>query len=126
MLVQNAEGQLVPSERIANFAALTGEANYIRNSVKAVVDAYDGTVELFITDDEDPLIQAWDRAFPGVLTAGDEVPENIREHFRSPEDMFRVQSSILERYHIRGADGFYNAADLWELPGGPRVRRQQL
>ena len=119
VLVQNAEGQLVPSERIANFAALTGEANYIRNSVKAVVDAYDGTVELFITDDEDPLIQAWDRAFPGVLTAGDEVPENIREHFRSPEDMFRVQSSILERYHIRGADGFYNAADLWELPEDP-------
>lgn len=116
VLIQQPDGSLVPQERVVNLQSLSGEANYIRNSVKAVVDAYDGTVELYITAPEDPLIQAWDRAFPGTLIPGDEVPEDIRAHFRHPEDMFRVQAAMLERYHIPTADGFYNASDEWELP----------
>jgi uncharacterized membrane protein (UPF0182 family) len=116
VFVQNADGSVGQQEQVISVPALTGQANYIRNSVKAVVDAYDGTVELYVTDPEDPIIQAWDRAFPGVLTPGSEVPEEVREHYRAPEDMFRVQASILERYHIPTADGFYNASDLWELP----------
>jgi uncharacterized membrane protein (UPF0182 family) len=116
VLVQAADGAIVEDEQIIDLRALEGQANYIRNSVKAVVDAYDGTVELYITDPDDPLIQAWDRAFPGVLTPGEEVPEEIRAHFRYPEDMFRVQARLLQRYHIPDATGFYNASDRWELP----------
>ncbi|MGI9017298.1 MAG: UPF0182 family membrane protein [Euzebya sp.] len=116
ILAQQTDGSFQPDEQIVNIRALTGQANYIRNSVKVVVDAYDGNVELFITDPDDPIIQAWDRAFPGVLTPGDQVPDGIREHFRYPEDMFRVQALLMRRYHIQGADGFYNASDRWELP----------
>jgi uncharacterized protein len=115
-LVQAVDGSLVEQEEILDLIALQGQANYIRNSVKAVVDAYDGTVELYVTDPDDPLIQAWDRAFPGVLTPADQVPEEVAAHFRAPEDMFRVQARMLQRYHIPDATGFYTASDRWELP----------
>ncbi len=116
VMVQAADGSIVADDQIVNLRALTGQANYIRNSVKAVVDAYDGTVDFYITDPDDPIIQAWNRAFPGVLQSGDDVPPEIREHFRYPEDMFRVQAQLLQRYHIPDATAFYNASDEWELP----------
>ncbi|WP_370323885.1 UPF0182 family protein [Euzebya sp.] len=115
VLVQTPEG-VQTQEQVVGIPALEGEANYIRNSVKAVVDAYDGTVDLYITDPDDPIIQAWQRAFPNVFVDADEVPDDIRAHFRYPEDLFRVQSRVLLRYHIPNADGFYNNSDLWELP----------
>lgn len=116
VFVQQADGSVTTEEQIVGIPGLTGQANYIRNSVKAVVDAYDGTVELYVNDPDDPLIQAWDRAFPGVLTPMEEIDPAIKQHFRYPEDMFRVQSELLQRYHIPDADGFYNASDEWELP----------
>lgn len=113
---QNADGSISATEVLTDLPGLEVQGNYIRNSVKAVVDAYDGTVELYINDPEDPLIQAWDRAFPGVLTPMEEIDPQIRAHFRYPEDMFKVQAEQLLRYHIPSADSFYNASDQWELP----------
>jgi uncharacterized protein len=95
---------------------LEGRANYIRNSVKAVVDAYDGTIELFIVDDEDPVIQAWANVFPDSFTSTDEASENLQAHFRYPEDMFRVQAELFRTYHIQDPDEFYTKEDAWDIP----------
>jgi uncharacterized membrane protein (UPF0182 family) len=91
------------------------EFNYIRNSVKATVDAYDGAVKLYRWDDQDPLILAYERLFPGLLTPAAEMPADIRRHTRSPELLFRVQAEIYRTYHMRVPESFYNRADLWDL-----------
>ncbi|MDP8954160.1 MAG: UPF0182 family protein [Actinomycetota bacterium] len=93
--------------------------NYIRNSVKAVIDAYDGTVTFYVVDDSDPLITAYQQAFPDLFTAGREVPDEIRAHFRYPEDMFRTQTNMWGRYHIENPDDFYNNNDGWNVAQDP-------
>ena len=76
--------------------------NYVRNSVKAVVDAYDGTVTLYVVDEKDPLIKAYQQAFPELFTApGDDGPRAPRAHFRYPEDLFTVQTQMWGKYHVR-------------------------
>lgn len=92
--------------------------NYARNSVKAVVDAYDGTVDLYIVDDEDPLIRAYEQAFP-ELFRDEEPSDELRAHFRYPEDLFRLQTTMWGRYHIETPDDFYNFADAWEVARDP-------
>lgn len=103
-------------EQIVTRAGLPGNANYIRNSVKAVVDAYDGSVELYVTDDEDPILQAWQQVFPDSFTPMSEASDELLAHFRYPEDMFRVQAAVYETYHIPSARAFYNKEDAWQLP----------
>ena len=93
--------------------------NYVRNSVKAVVDAYDGSVTLYVVDDTDPLIRAYREAFPSLFVDGDEVPDDLRAHFRYPEDLFRVQTSMWGKYHINDPDDFYNGADAWDVALSP-------
>ena len=93
----------------------TGEFNYIRNSVKATVDAYDGAVKLYRFDDQDPLILAYEHLFPGLLTPASEMPSDLRRHARFPELLFRVQAELYRTYHMRVPDSFYNRADLWDL-----------
>jgi uncharacterized protein len=95
--------------------ALEGDANYVRNSVKVVVDAYDGTMKFYVIDDEDPLIQAWRKAFPALFTE-EEVPEAIREHFRYPEGLFKIQSEAYLTYHMDDPEAFYAKEDEWEIP----------
>ena len=91
-------------------AASTGAFNYVRNSVKAVVDAYDGTVTLYVVDDEDPIIQAYRKAFPELFTdRRRDARRSCEEHFRYPEDLFRVQTNMWGRYHVDDPDDFYNA-----------------
>jgi uncharacterized membrane protein (UPF0182 family) len=114
--VPQPNGQVTTVEQLSLEPGLTGRANYIRNSVKAVVDAYDGTVTLYVTDPEDPLIQAWRSAFPGVLRPVGEASEELRAHFRYPEDMFMVQSAMLASYHIQEAAPFFTREDLWSIP----------
>jgi uncharacterized membrane protein (UPF0182 family) len=113
---QTESGELVVQERTVERAGIEGRANYIRNSVKAVVDAYDGTVELYVVDDEDPLIQAWQQVFPESFTAGSEASDDLQAHFRYPEDMFRVQAEQYRLYHIPEADEFYTREDAWDIP----------
>lgn len=93
--------------------------NYARNSVKAVVDAYDGTVQLYVVDDEDPIIRAYQKAFPDLFTDGDKAPEELRDHFRYPEDLFRVQTQMWTKYHVADPDTFYNGSDAWSIPAEP-------
>ena len=92
--------------------------NYVRNSVKAVVDAYDGTVTFYVIDDE-PIIEAYRDAFPDLFTDGDEMPEELREHLRYPEDMFRVQSNLWAQYHLETSREFFNVSDRWQVAQDP-------
>lgn len=99
--------------------ALTGQVNYIRNSVKATVDAYDGSVDLYAWDDEDPILQAWQNVFPTSLQSYEEMSADLMDHVRYPEDMFRIQRSLLTEYHVDEPGTFYEGNDAWSIPSDP-------
>ncbi|MFA6451110.1 MAG: UPF0182 family protein [bacterium] len=88
--------------------------NYIRNSVKTVIDAYDGKVTFYLFDEKDPIISAYNKIFPGLFTPKEEMPESLRAHIRYPVDMFKVQAKVLMAYHMTDPNVFYNKEDLWE------------
>ncbi len=100
--------------------------NYIRNSVKIVVDAYEGTVDYFIIDEEDPVLDVYDSIFPGVFKSMDELPEGIESQFRYPQDLFEVQIEKFSRYHMVAPQVFYNQEDLWTRPNEKYGGRQML
>jgi uncharacterized membrane protein (UPF0182 family) len=87
--------------------------NYVRNSVKAVVDAFDGTVDFYVFAPDDPLIQAWQKALPGVFRTKQEMPASLRAHVRYPQDFLLVQGLVYAKYHMRDPAVFYNQEDLW-------------
>ena len=91
--------------------------NYIRNSVKVTVDAYDGTTTLYAYDPDDPLLAAWSDVYPGLLTSADQMPEGITGHLRYPADLFSLQAEVYKTYHMRDPKVFYNKEDQWALPG---------
>ncbi|MEV8337456.1 UPF0182 family protein [Leucobacter sp. NPDC077196] len=93
--------------------------NYIRNSVKATVDAYDGSVSLYAWDTEDPLLKSWSKIFPDTLKDVSEMSGDLLSHVRYPSDMFKVQRSMLGEYHVTNADAFYSAEDKWRTPDDP-------
>ena len=90
--------------------------NYIRNSVKATVDAFDGTVSYYVADPEDPLIRTYARAFPALFKPIDQMPKDLQIHVRYPEDLFTVQARMYATYHMQDPQVFYNKEDLWVLP----------
>jgi uncharacterized membrane protein (UPF0182 family) len=98
--------------------------NYIRNSVKATVDAYDGTVTYYIADPTDPLIQAYAKAFPGLLRPLSEMPQDLQAHIRYPEDLLSVQARMFTIYHMQDPQVFYNKEDLWVIPRLPQDGRE--
>lgn len=106
-----------------NSAAVTGQRNqninYIRNSVKATVDAYDGTVVLYQWDEKDPVLKTWMKAFPNSVTPKSEMSAQLLEHIRYPEDLFRVQRDVLSSYHVKNAAAFYSGQDFWRVPRDP-------
>lgn len=93
--------------------------NYIRNSVKATVDAYDGSVTLYAWDTEDPIIKTWSNIFPNDLKPISEISSELMSHLRYPEDLFLAQRSQLARYHVEDATAFYSTADFWRNPSDP-------
>ena len=93
--------------------------NYIRNSVKATVDAYDGTVSLYQWDEKDPVLATWSKAFPGTIQPKSKISKSLLDHIRYPEDMFRVQREILSSYHVQTAAAFYGGQDFWRVPRDP-------
>jgi len=107
----------------ANSTSITAQGNqsvnYIRNSVKATVDAYDGTVSLYQWDENDPVLKAWSKAFPKSIKPKSEISEQLMEHIRYPEDMFRIQRDILSAYHVQTAAAFYGGQDFWRVPRDP-------
>ncbi|MGE5528432.1 MAG: UPF0182 family protein [Patescibacteria group bacterium] len=90
--------------------------NYVRNSVKAVVDAYDGTATFYVVDREDPIIRVWQRVFPRLFTPGDRMPQSIRDHLRYPERLFTIQRDMLLLYHMRDTKTFFQKEDAWAVP----------
>lgn len=95
--------------------------NYIRNSVKATVDAYDGSVTLYAWDDQDPLLKAWQKVFPTSLKPYSEMSGAVMSHVRYPEDLFKVQRELLGRYHVTDPSSFYKTNDAWSVPADPTV-----
>ena len=93
-----------------------GSGNYIRNSVKMVIDAYNGSVDLYVADPADPLVQVYQKIFPGVFRPLSDMPPDLRKHLRYPEDIFRIQTYIYSIYHMTHPQIFYNKEDLWEIP----------
>lgn len=100
-------------------AQIDAQVSYIRNSVKATVDAYDGTVTLYQVDDTDPVLKAWMGVFPDLITPGSEVSDDLRAHFRYPQDLFEVQRSLLTKYHLESPTDLINNANLWRVPDDP-------
>lgn len=98
---------------------LIDPVNYIRNSVKATVDAYDGSVNLYAWDAEDPLLKAWGNVFPGTLKPVDEMSGDLLSHVRYPGDLFRAQREVLSKYHVTDAGAFYSSEDAWRTPNDP-------
>lgn len=93
--------------------------NYIRNSVKVVVDAYNGTVDFYLMDSADPIAATYQRIFPGLFKPFAAMPPDLQTHIRYPEDLFRIQAEIYQVYHMEAADVFYNREDLWQFPREP-------
>jgi len=98
------------------YSQSTSGINYIRNSVKVVIDAYNGTPTFFLSEDEDPIIQTYVNIFPDLFTPIDEMSEDLRSHTRYPVDMFNVQSEIFATYHMDDPQVFYNREDQWVFP----------
>ena len=107
----------------ANSTSITAQGNktvnYMRNSIKATVDAYDGTVTLYQWDEKDPVLATWSKAFPGTVKAKKEISAQLLDHIRYPEDLFRVQREILSAYHVKTAGAFYGGQDFWRVPRDP-------
>jgi uncharacterized membrane protein (UPF0182 family) len=95
--------------------ALDSPFNYVRNSVKGVVDAYDGTVTLYAWDEDDPLLRAWRKVFPGLVRDKSEIAPALEAHFRYPEEMFAAQTRQFAEYHVTDAGDFYNASQSWQV-----------
>ncbi|GLB62580.1 UPF0182 protein Cgl0786/cg0896 [Dietzia sp. NCCP-2495] len=106
-----AGGRVLPDE----------EVSYIRNSVKATVDAYDGTVNLYEFDETDPVLQTWSKALPDIVQPKSEIPEELQEHFRYPEDLFKVQRELLAKYQVNDPGQFFTNDAFWSVPSDPTV-----
>ncbi|WEV73004.1 UPF0182 family protein [Bifidobacterium sp. ESL0790] len=94
-------------------------ANYIRNSVKATVDAYDGSVDLYVWDQQDPVIKAWQKIFPGQYHPLSQISGQLMSHLRYPESLFKVQRQLLAKYHVTSAGQFFSGEDFWQTPVDP-------
>ncbi|BAL92544.1 putative integral membrane protein [Actinoplanes missouriensis 431] len=103
-----------------SFALARDDVNYMRNSVKATVDAYDGTVTLYEFDEKDPVLKAWNKAFGGdLIVPKAEIPADLSSHFRYPADLFKVQRNLLTKFHVTDPQTFFSGNDFWEVPNAP-------
>jgi len=109
----------VTSTRTAVRAVQGGQVNYVRNSVKATVDAYDGSVTLYQWDEQDPILKAWMSIFPGTVKPLSDIKGSLMEHLRYPEDLFKVQRQLLQKYHDSDANSFYGGQNFWQVPEDP-------
>src|SRR5262249_33119119 len=93
-----------------------GTLNYIRNSVKVVVDSYNGSVDFYLMDTSDPIAATYQRIFPGLFKPLSAMPVELQQHIRYPEDLFRIQAQMYRAYHMDSPEVFYNREDLWQFP----------
>ncbi len=109
----------------ATDGAIQGGANYMTNSVKVTVDAYDGTMKYYIVDEDDPIVQAWAAAFPDLFTPLSEAPADLVAHFRYPEGLFQVQATQFATYHVTDTTVFFQKQDVWQIPIDPTISANQ-
>ena len=107
------------TEVALNRLAPDKQVSYIRNSVKATVDAYDGTVTLYAQDEQDPVLQAWMKVFPGTVKPKSDISPELQQHLRYPEDLFKVQRALLAKYHVDDPVTFFSTSDFWDVPLDP-------
>ena len=111
--------QRAATDQLSESSELRHRFNYVRNSVKATVDAYDGTVTFYVMDTDDPIIDAYRKAFPELFTDFEDMPAELRSHLRYPEDLFRVQTAAWGQYHLSDAQEWFAASDAWEIAADP-------
>ncbi|MFD8547563.1 UPF0182 family protein [Streptomyces sp. NPDC059649] len=102
--------------------AQQNQVNYIRNSVKATVDAYDGSVKLYQWDEKDPVLKTWMKAFPGTVEKKSAISPSLKEHLRYPQDLFKVQRQLLTTYHVTDPGTFYTGSERWQIPSDPTTK----
>ena len=107
------------NEVAVNRLAPDKQVSYIRNSVKATVDAYDGTVTLYAQDEKDPVLQAWMKVFPGTVKPKSAISPDLAAHLRYPQDLFKVQRMLLAKYHVNDPVTFFSTSDFWDVPLDP-------
>jgi uncharacterized membrane protein (UPF0182 family) len=99
------------------YAKTVGDGiTYMRNSVKVVIDAYDGSVKAYISAPRDPLIQTWAKIFPGIFVPMDSIPADLRAHIRVPDELYRIQTALFTTYHMDAPEDFYHRDDQWQIP----------
>ncbi len=117
-------------DRLHRISGIPSGINYIRNSVKATIDSFDGTVTFYVVDQEDPIIRAWSKVYPKMFSDFGSMPEGIQEHLRYPQDLFTVQGEMYLAYHMEETEEFFQRADLWGFPKDPstiiRLRSDEL
>ncbi len=111
--------QRAETQRLDPDSDLNANFNYVRNSVKVLIDAYHGSMTFYITDPSDPIIQAYRKAFPKLFSGGTGMDDELRRHLRYPEDLFRVQTNMYGLYHIQDPAAFYNRTDAWDIAQEP-------
>jgi uncharacterized membrane protein (UPF0182 family) len=111
--------QTADNEQLDGDSGLNHGFNYVRNSAKAVVDAYDGSVTFYEMPGKDPILQAYRKAFPSLFTSYDKMPDDLKAHLRYPEDLFRVQTNMWGRYHVTNPQEFYGGDDQWDVARDP-------
>jgi uncharacterized membrane protein (UPF0182 family) len=115
------------TERTTSVQALeAAQVNYMRNSVKATVDAYDGSVKLYSWDNQDPVLKAWSKAFGGTVRPMSEISSGLMSHLRYPEDLFKVQRSLMAKYHVGDPGAYYGGQDFWTIPDDPTQETQTV
>jgi len=124
--INNATADSLTARTTSIQALQAAQVNYIRNSVKATVDAYDGSVRLYAWDDQDPLLKAWSKAFGGTVRPMSEISGDLMAHLRYPEDLFKVQRSLMAKYHVTDSGAFYGGQDFWTVPDDPTQEQQTV
>jgi hypothetical protein len=118
-------GGLPAAGRLSVTSGLPSDFNYIRNSVKATVDAFDGTLNFYVFDETDPIVRAYRGIFPDLFSTKDEMPVELLDHLRYPEDLFRVQSDVYTKYHVTDPRVFYNNGAPWQIARDPSTTTPQ-
>ncbi|NQY55858.1 MAG: UPF0182 family protein [Ilumatobacteraceae bacterium] len=118
-------GQQIGDVQRSPRSGLSDDDNYVRNSVKAVVDAYTGEVTFYVVDDDDPILSAWRGAFPDLFTSIDEMPDELREHLRYPEDLFRIQTDVYSKYRLAPELFFQRDGNAWSVAQAPGTQPNQ-
>ncbi|MFE4107576.1 UPF0182 family membrane protein [Almyronema epifaneia] len=113
-LARNLAGNAVMSDNLRQIAQQN--TNYMRDAVKVVIDAYDGTLQFFVVDEQDPVLATYRKIFPNLFISRDRVPATVKAHFRYPLDYFQAQAQMYQAYHMANSEVFYNREDLWRFP----------